>query len=177
MNDAIEKMLDEQPFIIFSPYTTVQIQIVHSFGDEILDTLDNSIKEDKNGNKSVHNFSLIYGHFWLWVLGTFEILRTAVSAKPCFSTSAYSALSEFKNKLVKLRVPFTKQQYAGRKEVISGEASITSIDTSKKDFQFQVEDEAYWIREIILEFNELVNNIKRNDVLMSYKEHMNTKNG
>ncbi len=177
MNDAVEKALNEEPLLGFSFHTANQNGILKALGTEIIDILNISVSDNKDGSIRVERFSEVYGKFWLWTLGAFEVVRTMVSAKVCFSDDVQKQLLSFKNKLVKLRIPFAKQQLAGRKEAIRGEASISGFDGKKKDFFFTIGDEEYWVREIIQEFNSMVKDIKRKDVLMNYYEYLDHKNG
>jgi len=177
MSDAVEKALNDEPLLGFSFHTANQVGIVKTLGTEILEILDSSVSEGTDGSVRVERFSKLYGLFWLWVLGAFEVLRTMVSAKICFSDHAHRQLSRYKDKLVKLRIPFAKQQLAGRNEAIRGEASISGFDGKKKDFHFIVGEEEYWVRVLIKEFNALVEGIKREDILMNYYDYIDRKNG
>lgn len=168
MTDLVEQALNDEPLLGFSFYTASQIATLKSLSSEIVDMLDVSISQGEDGSIRVERFTKLYGSFWLWVLGVFEVSRTMASAKGCFSTAASERISEFKTRLVNLRAPFAKQQIAGRKEAIRGEASVSGFDGNKKDFSFTVKGKEYWVRDLIHDFGVLIESIKREDVLNYY---------
>lgn len=169
--------MNAEPLLKFSPYTVDQIGTLKSLGREIEEILDSSIQVGNDGSVDVERSKEVYSKFWLWTLGAFEVTRTMESAKACFSADVHSRFRDFKIRLVKLRIPFTKQQLAGRREVARGEASVYGIDGNKKDFLFKIEGNKYWVRELLQEFTALVDGIKRRDVLMSYPDFLNPDNG
>ena len=73
MNDAVEKALNNEPLLGFSFYTANQVGILKSLGSEIVDLLDSSIFENNDGGIRSENFTKLYGLFWLWTLGSFEV--------------------------------------------------------------------------------------------------------
>jgi hypothetical protein len=177
MTDSVEQALNDEPLLGFSFYTASQVAIVNSLGSEIVNMLDESISENSGGEIRVERFTKMYGSFWLWVLGAFEVTRTMASAKPCFSPDAHGRVVAFKNRLIKLRVPFAKQQVAGRREATRGEASVSGFDGKKRDLLFVVEGAEYWVKDLIQEFASVIGSIKKEDVLMDYNHFLAQKHG
>jgi hypothetical protein len=181
MNEIIEKALNDEPLLIFSFYTVNQIGTLQSLGNEITEMLNASITVQENGEIRFERFTKLYGQFWLWTLGAFEVIRTMASAKACFSDDAHSRLDKFKGKLAKLRSQFAKQKIKHnqkinrREEVMPGEPSVSGIDGKKKDISFSIQGETYWARSLINEFSELVKSIKREDILMSFPGYIRSK--
>lgn len=173
MSELINKMIRNNPIISFSVYTNTQVQTIKSLGKEILDLLDSP--KFIEGNSILD----IYCRFWLWVLGSYEILRTMSQAKKCFTLSFHKKLTELKKEIHLLRIPFSKQEYPGRKRPIENEASISSIDTENKDFKFNVGSSIISIRDCINKFDSFFNNIKSEDILFdhreSYRDNINTR--
>ena len=92
-------------------------------------------------------------------------------AKSCFSPALTTRLSAFKKRVSKLRMPFAKQEYEGRKPKtpIKGEASIYGIDTTRGDMRFEVEGVVISIREILGEFEAIFSSITRSDILRDHR--------
>ena len=95
-DNLVEKMLNENPFIGFSVYTHVQVTTVRNLGREILEILDTAFEP---GIADGNNVNRAYGMFWLWVLGSYEIIRTMTQAESCFSNSLVAKLRSLKKKV------------------------------------------------------------------------------
>jgi hypothetical protein len=82
-HEVIERFLYEKPLVIFSVYTTIQVDIINGIGNEILSDLDKIACEGRVSS------TRLYGQFWLWVLGAYEVVRTMTNAMTgasnCFS--------------------------------------------------------------------------------------------
>lgn len=160
---TIAHLLAKHPLGRFSVYTQIQAQTLRDVTAEIFTLMDNSIREENFVDGS--NVNVIYGRFWMWVIGAYEVTRTMSEYKTCFSSSLTSRVADFKAKISVLRMPFAKLQFKGCNKPINGEASIYSIDLKAKDFIFQVSDKKFTMRQIMSEFNALIVSIKSEDVL------------
>lgn len=164
---AISEMLKRAPLVRFSPYSQVQIETVQKLSAELIQNLDQGIQGHQIDGQT---FQCIYGDFWLWVLGAYEVTRTMSEYKNCFSGCLNTAVSTFKRSISILRIPFAKQQFMGHdKRPINGEASVYKFDLEKKDLAFEVEGKVVWMRELINEFESLVRSIKPEDVLLDLR--------
>jgi hypothetical protein len=123
---AISEMLKRAPLMRFSTHSQVQIETVRKLSAELIQNLDQGIQGHQIDGQT---FQRIYGGFWLWVLGAYEVTRTMSEYKNCFSGCLNTAVSTFKRSISILRIPFEKQQFMGRdKRPINGEASVCGFD-------------------------------------------------
>lgn len=151
------------PLIKFSVYTQSQVECLKRVSDELWQLLD-----EDGGLGS--NFQRIYGNFWIWVLGAYEVSRTISEYKHCFSERLNTDVMSFKKRIAILRMPFAKQQYRGNdKRTINGEASVYDFDSDTKDIAFEVEGDVIWLRVLIAEFDRLVESISHADVLQDLR--------
>jgi hypothetical protein len=160
---------EANPISRFSVYTDDQIKTLRKLAEELTSLLDSSMSEGCwDGQGSIRAYSI----FWLWVLGAYEVIRTISQAGNCFSTTALQRIKSFKQRITQLRIPFAKQEYAGRKpqSPIRNEASIYSVDTLKKDFSFEVKGAIFSVRNLLTTFEELITSIKPNDVLDDHRQ-------
>lgn len=179
-NDVIEQMLDKNPLLLFSTYTQIQTRIIRDLGQQIINELNVSIRLDQEASEAIVNsatISQLYGRFWLWVIGSYEITRTMCQANNranCFSATVGTRLQCFKQMISPLRMAFAKQEYAdGRRnqEVpVQADASIAHFDGVNKDLGFQVKDKNYSVRACIEEFEEMMGSIQRLDVLRNHRQ-------
>ncbi len=163
MGNILNKMLRENPLINFSIYSQIQVNVLRDVGNKIKDLLDKAL--EKEGKIENPDFQKCYGLFWLWVLGAFEVTRTMESNKECFSPAKWKKIKDFKVKLIKIRAPFAKQQYAGKKESVKTELSVSGFDFATKDMYFKIEGKKYFIRPLIQEFDDLIDSIKISDII------------
>ena len=169
-DETIERMLNSAPLLIFSSYTHLQVETLNKLGSEILVILDASMKEDR----IEPDFHQVYGKFWLWVIGAYEVVRTMTDQKTgaadCFSDRIKKPLAELKDSLADIRMPFAKQQIRRKNEIISNEASIAEIDLKKRDLAFSINNNSIWVRRSIAEFQAVFSSISRADVLNDLRE-------
>lgn len=168
----VERVYAACPLVIFSVYTDIQCTVIRKLGQSILAALDQGIREE-DGKTSVDGemFNRVYGDFWLWVLGAFEIVRTMEGAKECFSPRLQDELRTFKRKIVFLRSPFTKQMLAGARTKIRAEPSIADIEHSPPNMIFSVESQRFSVRDLCTHFEAMIASIRREDVLFDFRDH------
>ena len=112
---TIEKMLSDNPLLLFSEYSQVQLQSLRLVREELRDLKP---VEASNGTWNGGNFERYYSFFWLWVLGAYECLRTMDQHRVCFSQRVQMKVTELKKKVAILRMPFAKQELQG--EITTG---------------------------------------------------------
>jgi hypothetical protein len=162
-----DKFVSENPILDFSFYSHTQLKIVQELSDEILKSLDSAFSEDIIDASEIN---VAYGKFWLWVLGAYEIVRTISQTEKCFTESIYESISEIKSPLSKIRMPFAKQEYPGKRKPIATEASISNWSLEKKDIGFNIKSTKVWVRTLILDFNKIFDNLEKGDVLKDHRE-------
>jgi len=161
-DDIVENILKAKPLIAFSSYTAIQVDTLNETAQAIASLLDSSFQ---HGSIDGVEFHQVYGSFWLWVLGAYEVTRTMCQARKCFSTTAGNRICDLKRRLAKLRMPFAKQEYEGTGEPIRNEASVHGVNTSLKDLSFDVDGNGYSVRATLYEFRDTMAGIGRADVL------------
>jgi hypothetical protein len=158
----------KHPLVRFSVYTEIQSSTILELGKQILSDMDDHLC---TGGRSVDGPTMnrVNGSFWLWVLGAYEIVRTATQAKKCFSPSFYADLHCLKKTLSILRMPFAKQELPGKKEPVASELSIYNILFTPPDLQFEIEGTILSIRDVIGKFREVFESIKAEDILADHR--------
>ena len=164
-HDVIDRMLDQEPLILFSFYTTGQVRTLQHVGKELFSLLDSTIAPASIDGES---FNRAYGLFWLWVLGAYEVTRTMCQAKSCFSTELSARLTALKKRLSVLRMPFAKQEYQGERAPIKGEASVAGVDTIRKDLTFEIQGVVVSTRDLVRDFESVFASITRGDIFGSH---------
>lgn len=163
---AVERMLDENPLIAFSAFSHSQVEILRDLATRLLAELDRSIAP---GEVDGQGFQRAYAMFWLWVLGAYEVVRTMSQARSCFSERFASEVTGFKKRIAKLRMPFAKQEYTGRKRPTIGEASVSGIDCATCDFTFTVERQTFSVRRTVAEFTAIFDGVTRRDIIRNHR--------
>ena len=162
-NPDFDKYLAERPLLYFSAYTSLQVEMLNRTESDIIGMLENMYKDANTINN-------VYSLFWLWTLGAYEVVRTMTQAKSSFSATVHEKLLNYKRKISKIRIPFAKQEYQGKKKPIFNEASISGMDETKGDMFFRVEGTEYSIRSLMEEFRILMSSINRSDIIHKHQE-------
>ncbi len=152
----------------FSPYTHFHVLTIVNMGREVRVELDACIDGD---TVKMDGFSRSYSFFWLWVLGAFEILRTLLKKRACFSDDFAQRVRTLKGQVVRLRVPFAKLELSGNPAPIGPEASVSEVDSANKDIRFHIEGQGFSARELIASFEALAEAVKSTDVRKSIYGH------
>ena len=161
-NDIFAQYVAERPLINFSVYTNPQI--------ELLIKMESTINEMILNRRDAQVLNDIYGSFWLWTLGAYEVVRTMAQAKSCFTPEVHDRLIGYKRKLAKIRIPFAKQEYQGRNQPIFNEASMSGMDIETGDMSFTIEDVKYSSRALMKEFHDLMASITDSDIIKRHKD-------
>jgi hypothetical protein len=162
------KLTNDYPLMGFSIDTHTQVNTLKQLSASILSDLDSSMGTDTIDFTVFNN---VYGMFWLWVLGSYEVVRTIDQAHKCLSDPFAKKVHSFKKKIAKLRIPFAKQEYEGAKskQPIHGETSIYGVDTKAHDFFFKVKEDIFSVRAILAEFCQLFEEISQKDILENHR--------
>ena len=158
---------DRHPLVRFSVYTHIQVQVIRDLSAEIFALLDTAFASDQIDGESFHK---VYGRFWLWVLGAYEVTRTMSQYKTCFSERHNAEVAAFKSMVAVIRMPFAKQELKGISQPIENEASVSGFDQVTKDFTFLVGKKELSIRSLLSEFERLVQLVKPEDVLCDLRD-------
>lgn len=156
-----EELLERHPLLRFSLYTEVQCQFLVRFGKETSELLDQMLAKDGVVDG---DFNLAYGRIWLWILGAYEVVRTMCQAKLCFSDEYLAKLTNFKNDIAEIRIPFAKQERRGLKQPIHSELSVSDFDFDRKDFAFDLSGHKVHFRDLYDAFAQLVQNVSGSDI-------------
>ncbi len=166
-----------EPLAKFSIYTQIQVKHLWKLSIEIFELLDHSMSDGAFYVGEENNLNHLYGDFWLWVIGSYEVARTISQYSTCFSETYAAEVLAFKRQIVGLRIPFAKLELQGRSnQPIKNEGSIYSMDIQKKDMYFRVEEKIFSVRSLISEFNHITKNVKLADVLYDLRHAPPTKN-
>lgn len=170
-SDTIERMLDENPLMAFSCYTHCQKEILDELAAEIVGLLENGIVTREDGQVVVDArfFKQVYGKFWLWVLGAYEMVRTMEQAKSCFTESFALEIKQLKKRFSLLRMPFAKQELAGKSQPVGCEPSVTGVDHVAKDFEYRVGNQVFTMRGMIGEFSNVFAFVNRKNVVADHR--------
>lgn len=158
---TIERLLDDQPLLLFSLYTQIQSRILIELGQRICRMLDEIIFVSEVKASGVQE---VYGMFWLWVLGAYEVIRTMSQHSNCFSSQMQSKLASVKKSLNLVRIPFAKQELKWKGRKIYAELSISKVDIVTKDIIFNIEGKDIYVRQLVCEFVRFITGIKRDDI-------------
>jgi hypothetical protein len=127
---SFRELIEKQPLFLFSLYTQIQVDALRRLRERLkqMEPLRNEQNFVQGGA-----FGEYYDYFWFWVLGAYEVIRVMDEHKDCFAGEIKDQLPEVKRRLNRLRVPFAKQDIAGRKPAkppkFYAENSVASVNT------------------------------------------------
>lgn len=165
MSEIIDEMCRKNPFLKFSVYTQVQVQQLTMVSDEIV-----GILERNTVGGIIVDAHRSYGLFWLWVLGAYEVIRTMAEHKQCFSEPLRQKIGELKKELVKVRIPFAKQQLRGQNRAVGSEPSVVGLGEDHKDLLFEVEGSSVSCRTMLKRFNDFIRSVDHEEVLHDLRD-------
>ena len=156
--------LEHHPLARFSIYTYLQQQVLEQTSAKLCKLLDNAFIAECCVSGSAVNE--VYGQFWLWTLGAYEMVRTMAQHKSCFAPQYAEEVLVIKQRLATLRIPFAKQELKGRRRsALNAEASIAQVDATRRDAAFIIDGECYWIRVELERFQQLLDCASTENVL------------
>ena len=169
---TFDEFIDRNPLIRFSLYTHLQAETLLNQGKLIEDKLEQLMAP---GNDDESLFNDVWGMFWLWVLGSYEMLRTMdqAQARSCFDDKTQKNISELHKVLKQIRVPFAKQEYAGgsyrNRKPIKNEMSVSNWDSELNDIAYNIDGENIWVRRTIEKFRVFVESFRPEDILADHR--------
>ncbi|HAX90899.1 MAG TPA: hypothetical protein DCY07_01640 [Rhodospirillaceae bacterium] len=164
-----EKFLDENPLAIFSTYTHTQSQWVINLGKEIIAELAVALEEPKT--VKTEHMTLAYAHFWFWILGVYEVIRTMDQHSKCFAASLALEIKKHKKFIGKLRMVFAKQEYQYQKgKIINNEMSIAGFGKEFNTLIFNVEGEEFDAVKLIRQFEHFFLDIRREQIISDCRD-------
>jgi hypothetical protein len=101
INPTWEQVVDREPLIAFSHYLSGRTNVLLTLADEITDTLDQAFSGPVVDGSRIERAENL---MWLWILGSYEVVRTMCQAKNCFSDKAFNELGGLKKTLSKIRM-------------------------------------------------------------------------
>lgn len=167
-----EEHLAKNPLNRFSIYTDSQSKIVLRIGDEILANL-----EGWRSPNNATDIMRVHNDFWLWVLASYEVVRTMAQCRRCFSPRLTDEILQLRDRLRVVRVPFAKQELPllkGQKpkdaEAVYSELSMSGIYRDPPDVKYRVRGEEVSGRGLVEHFGSLFRSITPEDVLADLRE-------
>jgi len=167
--NSIEQLYKDSPLLKFSIYTHLQLNVLIELGDRILKALDLAFEDKIAGANAMQE---VWGLFWLWVLGAYEVIRTMSQASVCFDAVLNTQIASTKRYLAKIRVPFAKQEYAGgsrNPRPIAADASISGWNPEDRDILYRVEEVDYSVRVSIRRLEDFLAGIEIDQILHNHR--------
>ena len=169
VNPTWAQTTEREPLIAFSHYLSGRVNVLCSFGDEIIENLDNGFSgQCVDGGRVERAESLM----WFWLLGAYEVVRTMHQAKACFSERLVQELSGLKKTLATARMPAAKMEKPGRRAAVTSNRSPAGWDVEHRDLLVNDPEEspdtsARWM---LSEFDRVFSSIAANYVLSHHQE-------
>ncbi len=130
----IADVFRDKPLMAFSLYSAGQVDHLLHLGDRLRAIAGNWPQTD-NG-RTITDFNEYYYGFWLWVLGSYEVVRTMCQHRErCFVPALADRAMAAKNSLALVRIPFAKQEIRGGKGFVHAEPSVAAV---RRGFVFYI---------------------------------------
>jgi hypothetical protein len=170
VNPTWEQIIQREPLIVFSHYLSGRVNVLCSFGDEIIENLDNGFSgQCVDGGRIERAESLM----WFWTLGAYEVVRTMHQAKDCFGERLVKDLSGLKQTLATVRMPAAKMEKRGKGIAVTSNRSPAGWDVENRDLMVNDPEEAPDIsaRRLLSEFDRVFSSITTSDVIAHHAAH------
>ena len=160
-------MLDRNPLMKYSFYASGRIEVLISVRKEIIGELDLAFQHAKSLKfEHIHRAEWLS---WLWVLGAYEVVRTMLQAKHCFTEDFTASLIELKKELAKVRMPMAKMERQGKCTPVTSNRSSAGIDHASYDLLVGDPDNPHSLRSMLEKFVDVFNGINTVDVISSHE--------
>ncbi|WP_299555475.1 hypothetical protein [uncultured Tateyamaria sp.] len=169
VTSALSDILEENPLLGFSIYTSTQVQALGRKAVELKE-IAASWGPDESGSLVIHDFTDYYDNFWFWVLGAFEVIRTLDQHSDCFREKKMEELREIKRELKRVRIPFAKQELANNGRPIFAELSVIGFD---KGMKFEISGSVVDSGDLVEATMGFLESFKPTDVLKRIPERSN----
>lgn len=169
INPTEKEMFENDPLIVFSWYLSGRNNLLLSTLDEIIEKLDKGFTENQiNQGGLIQRAS---SQMWFWILGAYEVIRTISQAKECFSDDFNAKVAALKKELSKARMPSAKMEKRGKKIPVTSNRSPDGWDFENKDLLIGDPDDNFLsARKLLQQYDNVMGNIKREDVLKHHEE-------
>ena len=168
-NPSSEEVALRDPLFTFSPYLSGRVTTLCHFANEILECLDSAF-----GAESIDmtHFFRAEGLMWLWLLDSYEVVRTMLQAERCFSERVRGELRNLKRPLAAARMPAAKMEKAGKKVPVTSERSPAGMDVATQDLLVNDPDDVDTIsaRWLIGEFDRVFTSIGKADIKCRHED-------
>ena len=92
-NPTEEERVEREPLLKYSFYLSSKNILLLDVLDEIIDKLDTGFSEKMTYADIISDASVLT---WFWTLGAYEMIRTMVQTKDCFSANINEKINELK---------------------------------------------------------------------------------
>ncbi|MGH9450997.1 MAG: hypothetical protein ACRD11_10705 [Terriglobia bacterium] len=170
VNPTWAQIVEREPLIVFSHYLSGRVNVLCSFGDEIIEHLNKGFSSPcVDGGRIERAESLA----WFWLLGAYEVVRTMHQAKECFSERLVQDLSGLKETLGTVRMPAAKMEKRGKRAAVTSNRSPAGWDVGNRDLLVNDPEEGpdISIRWVLSEFDRVFSSITTSDVLGHHATH------
>ncbi len=169
INPTWEQSREREPLIAFSHYLSGRVNVLLIFAAEIIDNLDRRFSSEAIDGCQVERAESL---MWLWILGSYEIVRTMCQAKNCFSDKTFSELSGLKKTLAAIRMPAAKMEKPRERIPVTSDRSPSGWDISNRDLLVNDPEsiENISARFILNEFDRVFAAITKDDVLARHEK-------
>lgn len=168
INPTEEEMFENDPLMAFSWYLSGRNNLLLSTLDEIIENIDKGFTENQiNQDGLIQKAS---SQMWFWTLGAYEVIRTISQAKECFSDDFNAKVADLKRELSKARMPNAKMEKRGKKIPVISNRSPNGWDFKNKDLLIGDPDDFISARKLLHQYDDVMSNIMREDVLKHHEE-------
>lgn len=150
----MQEAFKRTPLMAFSPGTQLQVQILNEKGKEILSHMEQSVANP--GQVDGNAMSKAHGLFWLWVLGVYEVLRTMDQSSGSLSDGLKDKIRAEKKYFAKIRMPFAKQEFQGKKIRAWKASFATGVCGTTGDIAFDIESQTYSAKASVERFQAFI---------------------
>lgn len=163
---SLEEFEANNPLARYSFYANGRMQLLESIATEILAELDRAFADDVVLHQHLARAEALS---WLWLLGSYEVVRTMCQAKKCFSERAGQALQELKRLLGRVRMPAAKMEKSGKREPVTSNRSAAGVSAPTRDLLLGDPNAPESLRHLLERFSYVFAQIKASDVLDSHE--------
>jgi len=166
-NPTEEERVEREPLLKYSFYLSSKNILLLDVLDEIIDKLDTGFSEKMTYADIISDASVLT---WFWTLGAYEMIRTMVQTKDCFSANINEKINELKQWLAKARMPSSKMEKKGEKVPVNSNRSFDGWDMQKKDLLIGDPDSPISARELFMLYDSTLSSITKQDVLKKHEQ-------
>lgn len=173
LNPTEDQSLEREPLLAYSFYLNGRVHALMHIASEIEEALDLGF-----GSTLVHGGLVGRADtlMWLWILGAYEVMRTMCQSPGCFSEQALTRFKSMKKSLAVVRMPAAKMEPQGKNQAVSSDRSPSGWSVDRKDLLVNAPDEPnVYARDLIEQFERVVSDLKRNDVIKSHESSYPTR--